>query len=145
MKTIIYLFFLFLAFACQRSVYFQTNTKKYTYRNPIAPLEHIPLGKQMQPTMKNAYLQWQVEHDNIVQSLEQNKLAVYEAHRRVQYHLDTMISIQSPRIARQLQAYQKLYNNLLDEVEKRVPTRILENKYRHLKREIQNIFTMETL
>ena len=135
----IIVFYLILLCSCQRSIAINTNSGIKKYRKPLAPLESLPLGKkQHNISAQRAYIAWQVEHDNLVSSLNRGRLAVYESHRRILGHLDTLIQTQSYSISRMLKAYQELYINLLDEVERNVSSRILEKKYHHLKQEILN-------
>lgn len=142
--TYIIMFYFILLCSCQRSIAINTNSGVRKYRKPLVPLESIPLGKkQHNISAQRAYIAWQVEHDNLVASLNRGRLAVYESHRRILGHLDTLIQTQSHSIGRMLKAYQELYINLLDEVERNVSSRILEKKYNHLKQEIQNCLSQQ--
>ena len=116
-------------------------TTKYSttrYRQAIDPLGVMSeaVGRRHAADYHHSFLGWQVEHDNIVPALEYGRLAVLEAHRRATGHLHTLIQYAPIGKQRQLRSYLGLYQNLLEEIERGVPPRIMANKYQLLKQAI---------
>ncbi|NUM37347.1 MAG: hypothetical protein HUU50_22620 [Candidatus Brocadiae bacterium] len=123
---------------CSSSNTVAMNSQKIAYRSAVSPLESLPsLANQnhgIARTKEEIYVSWQVEHNNIVKNLNTNKLAFLEAHRKATGHLNSLKDYKNGRI---LDSYLEIYANLLEEAQRRTPTRILEKKYFILQQEIQ--------
>jgi hypothetical protein len=139
-KTAMEVFLLGIFFVgCAQNAFVTGKSEVIYYRGALDPLGSIAstIGNgNLLPSYHQCYISWRVEHDNIVSSIGQGRLAILEAHRRATGHLQAMSYYLKIEKKRKLENYIRLYRDLLVEIELETPKRVMVRKYALLKETI---------